>query len=68
MTNNIEDDDEVLIECICGEIWYLEFDPTPVNCVGQTWRLGVQTKDDGIYWAHWIDNEGHPVANLNTED
>lgn len=70
------DIDEIIIECICGQTWYMDYEPTPDTCVGDIWRLNLETihhlengdppersYDIGI----WLDNEGNQVEWLDNE-
>lgn len=62
--------DDIVIECVCGETWYMDSEPTPETCVGDIWRLNMETTyhplngdppEVSITVGIWIDQEGNQV-------
>lgn len=48
--------DDVLIECQCGKKWWIDYTPTPDECVGDVWRLWVDGES-----GRWMDVDGNLV-------
>lgn len=48
--------EDILIECQCGEKWWIDYAPTPYDCVGDIWRLWVNDVPGA-----WIDVDGNPA-------
>lgn len=49
------DKPDFLIECQCGKIWNMDYQPTPSGCENDSWRVGV------IEWGIWVDPDGSPT-------
>lgn len=51
-----------VIQCECGTLWSLDYDPTPEPCVGEVWRIGIQEEEGGLIdWGVWVDQDGNQV-------
>lgn len=51
-------DDDIQCQCRCGNIWSMDYDPTPSSCENDPWRLRLG--DDGD-WGPWVDRYGDRI-------
>lgn len=63
-------DDEIIIECLCGKTWNMDDEPTPDSCVGDVWRLNLETirhptngdpPERSYTLGIWLDNHGNEI-------
>lgn len=48
--------EDIIIECRCGKKWWIDYTPTPDECVGDIWRIWL---DDAP--GAWVDVDGNSV-------
>lgn len=58
--------DDLIMECICGENWRMDYEETPKKCVGQIWRPILEHINYDLYTVEydpgvWVDEEGNEV-------
>ena len=49
-------ENDIIVQCECGRVWAMDYEPTPYECVGENWRLRV-----GDEWGIWVDENGNEV-------
>lgn len=51
-----KDEEDILIECRCGNKWWIDYSPTPEGCEDDIWRFWLGN-EAGI----WCDRDGNKV-------
>lgn len=49
-------DNDIIVKCSCGNMWFMDYEPAPEECEGMIWKLGV------VEWGAWVDHEGNPIG------
>lgn len=52
---------DLVAQCECGNQWLMDYEPSPEECSGSTWRLGIFRPEEGIDWGAWVDQYGDIV-------
>lgn len=52
---------DLVVQCECGNQWLMDYEPTPEECSGSIWKLGIFREEEGIDWGSWVDEDGNTV-------
>lgn len=59
--------EDIYIQCVCGEEWNVDYDPAPSCCWGLMRRIKV---GEFATWGPWVDEDGKEIIPdiINTKE